>query len=463
MQRDRMGFRSRILFGRDMGYGGQSVVTKGFRSRILFGRDSGPESYSGGIRDSGGAKYYIQKYIITFFVLLYIPLTPCQAQDTQFVYNFIKYDADTISNANTLDSLFAKLLRIENGSGEVVNIFHIGDSHIQGDFFSGECRYLMQQKFGNAGRGMVFPYKAAKTSGPQDYRTSFGGVWQTNKAILPIKENTNGISGFSISTKQNGAYVLFDMKGCDSVNTYLTQTLLIPKDNHGYQYKLNIKDWTNDQLYKVNYTDDDKLPYHIVQFDKPTCKWGLEFEGSGQDQFVLHGVVALNKQSGILYHNIGVNGIQAHQYCNNPDVFTQTFSLKPDLIIISLGTNEAQDYKKTNEEFARQLDSLVMTKAQCEGVPFLITTPMESYKWGRPNPHVARVAEAWKTVAANRRLPLWDLYNIAGGPYSSYQWALKGLFSRDKVHNSIKGYALQGDLLYQALMYHYQLYVIRPR
>ncbi len=411
----------------------------------------------------GECKYYIQKYMFSFCFLLYISISSCQAQDTPVLYNFIKYDADTISNASTLDSLFAKLLRIENGSNEVVNIFHIGDSHIQGDFFTGECRYLMQQKFGNAGRGMVFPYKAAKTSGPQDYRTSFGGVWQTNKAILPIKENTNGISGFSISTKQNGAYVLFDMKGCDSINTYLTQTLLIPKDNHGYQYKLNIKDWINNQTYKVNYSDDITSPFHIVHFNQPTCKWGLEFEGYGHDQFVLHGVVALSNQPGVLYHNIGVNGIQAHQYCNNPDVFKQTFSLKPDLIIISLGTNEAQDYKRTNEEFARQLDSLVMTKAQCDGVPILITTPMESYKWGRPNPHVARVAEAWKTVAANRGLPLWDLYTIAGGQNSSFQWALNGLFSRDRVHNSIKGYSLQGDLLYQALMYHYQLYVIRPR
>ena len=305
---------------------------------------------------------------------------------------------------------------------------------------------------------MVFPYKAAKTNGPTDYRTSYGGIWQTNKAILPIKDNTNGISGFSISTKQNGAYVLFDMKGCDSINTYLTQALLIPKDNRGYAYKLKIKDWTNNEIYTVNKNDDENLPYHVVQLSKPTCKWGLEFEGWGHDQFVLHGIVALSKQSGVLYHNIGVNGIQAHQYCNNPDVFTQANSLKPDLIIISLGTNEAQDYKKTNEEFAKQMDSLVMTKAQCEGVPILITTPMESYKWGRPNPHVARVAEAWKTVANNRGLPLWDLYTIAGGQNSSYQWALNGLLSRDRVHNSIKGYHLQGDLLYQALMYHCLLY-----
>ena len=33
--------------------------------------------------------------------------------------------------------------------------------------------------------------------------------------------------------------------------------------------------------------------------------------------------------------------------------------LKPDLIIVSLGTNEGQDYKKTNDEFANQIDSFI--------------------------------------------------------------------------------------------------------
>lgn len=385
----------------------------------------------------------------------------CQSQlDTNQRYSFIRYDADTFEQANQLDSLYAKLQRISKGSSEIVQVFHIGDSHIQGDFFSGQTRNLLQGEFGNAGRGLMFPYKAAKTNGPLDYKSSFEGNWLVNRAILPIKNNSNGLAAYSISTKTFGSYILFDTKYCDSMNLLYTQTLKIPKDSRGYPFKIRIKDWSNNQEYVPNYETFDA--YYTINFKQPSCKWGISFEGGLGEEFIFHGLMAFSNKPGVIYNNIGVNGIQAKHYLNNTRVFKDISTFSPDLIIISLGTNEAQDYKKTVEQFSSEMDSLIdCIKISNATVPIIITTPNESYKFGRPNPIINKVVEAWKNSAQNKNVMLWDMYYIGGGKFSSNLWIQNGLFSRDRVHQSIKGYRLQGDLLYQAIQYHYQQYVVQ--
>lgn len=69
-------------------------------------------------------------------------------------FSFVRQQADTIINDSTLQTFFAKL---QSGQ-QTVNIVHIGDSHIQGNMLTAEVRRLLQEKFGNAGRGLVFPY-----------------------------------------------------------------------------------------------------------------------------------------------------------------------------------------------------------------------------------------------------------------------------------------------------------------
>jgi lysophospholipase L1-like esterase len=406
-------------------------------------------------------KIILKKKIYKFYLLfICMIVTSAKAQDTLLCeYPFVKLAKNNISNSNQLDSLFAKLLRIENGSNEVVNIFHIGDSHIQADYITGELRRLFQCRFGNAGRGTMFPYKSAKTNGPQDYKNSFGGIWLANKAILPIKNNTNGLAAYSVSSTNVEDYILFEMKNCALPDSNATHKILVFHNKQNMGFQLKIQDWTNGIEYILNQTNHEK--YSVVNFENPTCKWGigndsLLFAGG---ETILHGIVAYNNKPGVAVHNIGVNGIQAFHYLNNTQVFEDIYTLKPDLIIVSLGTNEGQDYKKTNDEFATQIDSFIrMVQTYTYNTPLVITTPLESFKWNRPNPHIGRVAQAWNQVASNKNIMLWDLYEIAGGKKSSYHWIRNGLFSKDKVHQSIKGYKLQGDLLYDALMSSYYLF-----
>jgi len=121
-------------------------------------------------------------------------------------FSFINYEADTITNGAYLAPLFRKLLQLENCDSTMVSILHIGDSHIQADFITREVRSNMQLRFGNAGRGLVFPLRITGTNEPADYRSSSNTTWNSAKINTASKLPFPGISAISINTTQNGAY-----------------------------------------------------------------------------------------------------------------------------------------------------------------------------------------------------------------------------------------------------------------
>ena len=57
--------------------------------------------------------------------------------------------------AHSLDSFLEELHRLASGRDTTIQIVHLGDSHVQAGFYSGEAMRLLQRTFGNAGRGWI--------------------------------------------------------------------------------------------------------------------------------------------------------------------------------------------------------------------------------------------------------------------------------------------------------------------
>lgn len=51
----------------------------------------------------------------------------------------------------------------------------------------------------------------------------------------------------------------------------------------------------------------------------------------------------------------------------------------------------------------------------------------------------------------DKHIATFDWYTVAGGDGASRRWIDADLFSRDRVHHSVKGYRLQGRMLYEAV------------
>ena len=126
---------------------------------------------------------------------------------------------------------------------------------------------------------------------------------------------------------------------------------------------------------------------------------------------------------------------------------------KPDLVIISFGTNECHGMGYDETTHYKQLeiafDSLI---AVCPDADFLFTAPQGAYLKYRPNPMTVRCASLLQKFAADRNAAFWNIYEIAGGQRALQNYIAQGLLRNDRVHFTPEGYQLQGELLGKAIV-----------
>lgn len=108
------------------------------------------------------------KTALLFFlcILLFASVSPAQPiplAETA-LYNFIHPRQNIISNLTSLDPFYKKLAALKKKGKGQVRIVHLGDSHIQADLLTAPVRTCLQAFFGNAGRGLVFPYQLARSN-----------------------------------------------------------------------------------------------------------------------------------------------------------------------------------------------------------------------------------------------------------------------------------------------------------
>ena len=71
------------------------------------------------------------------------------------------------------------------------------------------------------------------------------------------------------------------------------------------------------------------------------------------------------------------------------------------------------------------------------------------------NPKGVLAEQAFLELGKKHDAAVWDFFELMGGLHSMAVWENAGLAQKDKVHFTQQGYALIGDLLYNALMDRY--------
>lgn len=387
-------------------------------------------------------------------------------------------EADScVSDYAPLHNFFAALDSLRAGKDTVVTIVQLGDSHIQAGHYSGRTMRLLQQQFGNAGRGWIAPFKLSKTNEPDDYFiSSVIREWVAGRCIqhnrkCPIGPGGIGIQSVSPSINfdismapNNGAGYSFNQaviyrgeksmpmlpagKMKDSIETILSQTACAPG--------------VITDTFRISGLID------TLQLQSTRRKQGTDkLLPASSFKNLYYGFNLTNGQPGILYHSVGVNGAMYVNYTDE-DYVRQLALLNPSLLIISLGTNETFGRRFNRSEFAGQIETFIsLVKKQMPHTAILLTTPPECYKrvyvnkkrtYVR-NENTERAAKAIVDVARREGVACWDLFAATGGKSSSAKWHKAGLMGRDRVHFTKEGYQEQGTLLYRALMQTYNRYI----
>lgn len=386
---------------------------------------------------------------------------PSNLSHFEDVYSCINYEENKIGKGTDkyLFSFFNRLDHYIKYRTGKINIVHIGDSHIQADYLTAEARTMFQETFGNGGRGFIFPFKVANTNNPVNYSVSFGGKWLNCKAIQSDNTCSLGINGIMVSTKDTNSYILIDP---DRVR----------KSDYSFS-KLKLFFNGGDDSYTPIFTNKsdpnfffDEQPsgsgYSQFYFNKPqdTISLLLQKTIPGQSFFQLYGMSLENNGPGLLYHAIGLNGAFTKSF-NKSNLFTtQLSALEPDLVIVSLGTNDnylpESRYCRycIKDNLRTMLDNIRLSRP---GVSILLVTPGDFLlKNGSHNNNNEIYREVLFELADEYNCGVWDFNTVMGGDYSIKCWTKQGLARTDYVHFSRKGYEITGQLLYHAIMDAYE-------
>ncbi|WP_279150534.1 GDSL-type esterase/lipase family protein [Muribaculum intestinale] len=367
--------------------------------------------------------------------------------------SFIKRDADTI-RMNGADWIVLRH-RLAHADSSRVSIVHIGDSHLQADMATSVVRRRLQSVYGDAGRGLVTPLKMAGTNEPRDYALKgIDGVWVSSKLMKRPWATRMGFTGVSATPMSGKGVIEVSTLSRNDTPQLFDRIVLF----HSAQPEIEPS-----VPFVADAVNGDSL-MSVVTLPKPVSIIGLDIELPAEE--AVYGM-SLEREipGGLLYHVIGNNGAAYTSY-NGIDGFGSGVALlEPSLIVVSLGANEAFS-RMTADEMYSSIGVMVRNlQMECPGARILLTTPMECQRStmvrrkGRRrrvrsysvNPRVSAMREVILRYGRDHGIPTYDFYEVAGGAGASAKWISDGMMARDRIHNSAKGYSVQGELLYEAL------------
>lgn len=378
-------------------------------------------------------------------------------------YPFIRYDLDRIifsPDSCTYDSLFVKMnTLVTKGEGQI-NIVHIGDSHIQADYFSGRMRERLQTFFlgGKGSRGFIFPFRLIHSNNAFNFAVSSTGTWTGCRNIEKNKSCTLGLAGASATTKDSISSFSIRLRSKDYPYYDFNRVKVFHNmDSASFDIE------TSNYILKQEFVENDSLGYtlFVMKGFSDSLTFYITKTDTIQKSFTLYGINLENEDPGIIYHSIGVNGADVESFLRCSLLTYQLSKLTPDWVIISLGTNDCYSAKCNMPEFERNLLELIkLIRISQPNVPILFTTPADNYRRRRyQNPDVAVASDVILKVAKENNCAVWNLYQIMGGYGSMASWLKSGLAARDKLHFDKPGYYLQGDLLFTAFIKAYDNFI----
>jgi len=162
---------------------------------------------------------------------------------------------------------------------------------------------------------------------------------------------------------------------------------------------------------------------------------------------------------GIVFSSIGINGATTRNFMK-PNMLDSVKKQKPDLLIVSFGTNEGYDSEYRAERHTGQLQRFIAALQEACGnnVEIILSTPPGCFKKGENkdqkiiNINNGVVSETIVKFAIENKLALWNMYEIVGGDdHACNNWKKAEFIQPDGVHFNKKGYELQGRLFGQAI------------
>jgi len=173
--------------------------------------------------------------------------------------------------------------------------------------------------------------------------------------------------------------------------------------------------------------------------------------------FTITGFLLENDNPGITYHSLGVNGASVKAFLRCRHFEEEMPLLSPDMVIFSLGVNDASEATYDPAVFKENYLTLVNQIKKANPYCFFVfITNNDTYKKvGKSyqvNENALSVRKVMYELANETGGAVFDQFEIMGGLRSMEKWRVEKLAQNDRVHFTKEGYELMGKLLYNAII-----------
>lgn len=358
-----------------------------------------------------------------------------------------------VDPTESLEPFYAALSRAERHEpGAVVKVLHFGDSPTTADLITADVRTMLQAKFGDAGHGVYLIAKPWAWYNHRGIANSSSG-WTIDPATLHNqKDGWYGLGGVSFIGAP-GAWSKVTLK--ERGQTHLT--LHYVGQPGGGKVVIEAD---GAPLATLDTSMPRKLAAHESwRIPGTTREIAIRVEGAPVRLFCFE----FEKDStGVIYSSIGLNGTWAGvlaTYTNGPHWNEQLREARPDLVVLSYGTNESGYGKYVDSTYSRDYREILRRiKTALPETPVLVMCPMD--RGARESggaigtiQTLPRLIHMQSQMAAEENLAFFNTFEAMGGEGTMGKWYLAEprLVSADFIHPLPSGARIVGTLLYQAM------------
>lgn len=357
--------------------------------------------------------------------------------------------SDSLLATNGEPNLNRLTQKLRNARQRSVHIVQFGDSHTAADFFSGQLRSRLQQRFGNGGIGFVSPL-------------GLPGQRYGNIALRSTSRD------WTLATSRRDERPDFPLGGSVAQPKGNNRTVALePFTPVAGKSRVRLLYNSERQNTLIGASGQDR---RVIALPPTKSKWGFSYPinlalpaslslASSAMGTRIGGWYLDGPEQGVILSTLGSNGASLSLMDRWQDGWqSQLRAIQPDMVILAYGTNEAfndtlnlNDYRSLLQQRIRQI------RREMPDAVILLVGPSDSMKdrsgnsCGKPT-MLDSVIRIQQDVARTEHTLYWDWRRQMGGECSIRTWQARGDARPDFVHLTRPGYENSANRLYQDLM-----------
>ncbi len=345
-------------------------------------------------------------------------------------------------------------------AGEPVRLSFFGASHTGGDWWTGELRRTLQDRWGDRGHGFVMPAPLYAGYRGQDVNLCSSQGWTSGyvgKSSQP--DDLLGFMGANVRASHEAAFAWVETTHSNPHGRRFDTARVFALGGPGAGTLALIVDNAPRKLVSLARPNPILVEIEVRVADGPHR---LTLQPAGDGEVRLFGVSLERAAPGVLIDAMGIRGRTARTWLRWDErlLAAGLHALAPDLVVLAYGTNEANDEDYDMEAYRADLHAVLdrLRATVPEDVPCVLVGPSDRVVKGpdrvyEPWPRTAPVAVVQREVAAARGCLFWDWQRATGGEGSmlAFREHDAALAAGDLIHFTRAGYIWSAERFLAAL------------